>query len=100
MNKPAGSGKSIVLQIAPFVEMELASVAEDESWRTKAILIVISPLVSLMKDQVKQLESWGISAAYVAAEQTESVLEKIEEGHYNLVFMSPSQLWTTIDGGP
>ena len=50
---------------------------------------MICPLVALMKDQVKQLPDKGISASYVASDQDEETHRKIEEGCYNLVFMSP-----------
>ena len=42
-----------------------------------------------MKDQVKQLQDKGISASYVASDQDELTHRKIEQGCYNLVYMSP-----------
>ena len=47
-----------------------------------------------MQDQVSRLQSLGINVAYITSDQTESVLKKIENGEYNLVFMSPE---STLD---
>ena len=89
VNMPTGWGKSLIFQMVPFIEMRLASFSDNEAFRKKAILLVICPLVALMKDQVKQLQDEGISASYVASDQDEQTHRKIEEGCYNLVFMSP-----------
>lgn len=94
VNKPTGSGKSIIFQIAPFAEMALAKCEQENIWKNNAILIVICPLVALMKDQVNRLQASGLSAAYVGSDQCESVLNKIENGEYNLVFMYPE---STLD---
>lgn len=97
VSKPTGSGKSIIYQIAPFVEMALAGagrLAQASVWRTTAILIIICPLTSLMKDQVNQLQKLNVSAAYVNSDQPESILTNVEQGKYNLVFMSPE---STLD---
>ena len=53
--------------------------------------------MALMQDQVSRLQSLGINVAYVTSDQTESVLKKIKNGEYNLVFMSPES--TLDDGG-
>ena len=94
VNKPTGSGKSIIFQMAPLAEMGLAKYTQDNMWKTRAILIVICPLVALMQDQVNRLQSLGINVAYITSDQTESVLKKIENGEYTLVFMSPE---STLD---
>ena len=79
--------------MAPLAEMGLAKYTQDNMWKTRAILIVICPLVAFMQDQVSRLQSLGINVAYITSDQTESVL-KIENGEYNLVFMSPE---STLD---
>ena len=88
ISKPTGSGKSVIFQMAPFVEMTLALISSYGLWKAKAILIVICPLVSLMKDQVKQMQDIGISAAYVGSDQAKPVLCKVEEGHFTLVYVT------------
>ena len=88
VNKPTGYGKSIIFQMAP------AKYTQDNMWKTRAILIVTCPLVALMQDQVSRLQSLGINVAYITSDQTGSVLKKIENGEYNLVFMSPE---STLD---
>lgn len=95
VNKPTGSGKSIIFQMAPFAEMALAECDHTKAWKKEAIVIVICPLVALMKDQVNCLQALGINAAYVGSDQSESVLQKIENGEYNLVFMSPESTLNT-----
>ena len=80
--------------MAPFAEMALAKHMQEKVWKYSALLIVISPLVALTKDQVNRLQEQGISAAYVGSDQSDSVLNKIENGEYILVFMSPE---STLD---
>ena len=90
VNKLTGSGKSIIYQMALFAEMALAHHhGENTVWKSKAILVIICPLTSLMKDQVNYLQKLNISATYVTSDQPESILSSIEQGNYNLVFISP-----------
>lgn len=106
VNKPTGFGKSIIFQMAPFAEMALAKhITQYKVWRDSAILIVICPLIALMKDQVNRLQELGISAAYVGSDQSNSVLNKIENGEYGLVFMSPestldNERWRSMISNP
>ena len=95
VNKPTGSGKSIIFQMAPFAEMALAKCEDANVWKNRAIVIVICPLVALMKDQVNRLQALGINAAYVGSDQSELVLQKIENGEYNLVYISPESTLNT-----
>ena len=45
-----------------------------------------------MKDQVSFLKSLNIRAEFVAADQVESVLKKVEAGKYRLVYTSPESM--------
>ena len=73
-----------------FAEMALPHHhGENTVWRSKAILVIICLLTSLMKDQVNYLQKLNISATYVASDQPESILSSVEQGNYNLVFISP-----------
>ena len=75
--------------MALFAKMALAHHhGKNTVWRSKAI-IIICPLMSLMKDQVNYLQKLNISATYVASDQPESILSSVEQGNYNLVFISP-----------
>jgi ATP-dependent DNA helicase RecQ len=76
--------------------MALAKHLQDKVWKDNAILIVICSLLALMKDQVSRLQKLGISAAYVGSDQSDAVLNKVENGEYTLVFMSPE---STLDSG-
>jgi superfamily II DNA helicase RecQ len=83
----------------------LAVCEQDNVWKNRAILIVICPVVALMKDQVNRLQVLGINAAYVSSDQLQSVLSKIENGEYNLVFMSPestldNERWRSMVSNP
>ena len=62
---------------------------ENTVWRSKAILVIICLLTSLMKDQVNYLQRLNISATHVTSDQPESILSSVEQGNYNLVFISP-----------
>ena len=85
--------------------MALAKHLQDKVWKDNAILIVICPLLALMKDQVSRLQKLGISAAYVGSDQSDAVLNKVENGEYTLVFMSPestldSERWRSMVTNP
>ena len=61
VNSPTGSGKSLIFQVAPLVEMWMFSHVPDySSWLKDAIIIVITALVALMKDQVNRLNNIGL----------------------------------------
>ncbi len=91
--------------MAPYAEMALAKHLEGKVWKDNATLIVICPVLALMKDQVSRLQKLGISAAYVGSDQSNSVLNKVENGEYTLVFMSPestldSERWRSMVTNP
>ena len=58
--------------------------------KQKSIVIVISPLVSLMEDQVARLSARGI-ASVVAKDDYANV----QQGLFQLVFISPEALFDT-----
>ena len=69
--------------MALFVEMALVECGhQTKPWTKKAILIVIWPLVALMNDQVNPMQTLGIPVAYVASDQCESVLQRIEKKYF------------------
>ena len=86
VNLPTGYGKSMIFQMAPIVASKLSHFAHE------SIIIVVSPLVALMKDQVSFLTSINIPAAFVAADQDEKVLKKVENGMFRIVYMSPESM--------
>ena len=81
-----GYGKSIVFQALPI----LSDLMNEQAMGISTVL-VLSPLVALMQDQVKIMnEKVGISAAVICEEQSEEILNNIEEGTvYSLVYVSP-----------
>lgn len=89
VNMPTGSGKSLVFQMAPLVEMWFSCNVSSSLWKNDAIIIVIAPLVALMQDQINRLNSLGLKAVYVSSEQDEEVMKAIENGEFTYVFMSP-----------
>ena len=64
-------------------------------------MIVISPLTALIKDQVSGLTKHGLSCGYIDAESSADVKIAVNNGQYNIVFMSPELLvgkWRNILG--
>ena len=86
---PTGSGKSFVLEIAPFV---LDYKKHGQRNKTETACLVVVPLVLLMMDQVKGLRQRGISAGYLGADSTPEQVRDVVNGQYRLVFASPESL--------
>ena len=90
-SSPTGYGKSLVFHAIPIV----ADFLMDKLIGTSCIVIV-SPLQSLMLDQVSKLKEIGINAAAIYADQSEEILQEIEEGYiYSIVFISPESMLGT-----
>lgn len=88
---PTGYGKSLVFHAIPIVADFLM-----EKLVGTSCIIVVSPLQSLMLDQVSKLKEVGINAAAIYADQTEEILQEIEEGYiYSIVFVSPESMLGT-----
>ena len=88
---PTGYGKSLVFHAIPIV----ADFLMDKLIGTSCI-VVVSPLQSLMLDQVSKLKEIGINAAAIYADQSEEILQEIEEGYiYSIVFISPESMLGT-----
>ena len=81
--QPTGSGKSAVYQIAGAL--------------IEGCTVVVSPLIALQKDQADSIEASRLEATAVvnstlsASEQRE-VLERIEQGKVEYIFLAPEQL--------
>ena len=89
LSAPTGSGKSLTLEVAPYVFDYLE---HSERLEVCSVCLVVVPLVALMKDQVASLVAWGISAASVGADCKREQVKEILEGKYSLVFGSPKAL--------
>ena len=86
---PTGSGKSLCYWALPTLFDRRAGKTDG------SIVIVVSPLHALMKDQIESLTRRSVSAAY--AEKTKSdaiLLDRIAEGKYQFVYISPEMLLT------
>ena len=84
---PTGAGKSVMFQIPAVYAAE----------KFGALSIVISPLVELMNDQVDNLERRGYYRAArlnsdVNAFEKEEILEKIDKGEIDILYLSPEAL--------
>jgi ATP-dependent DNA helicase RecQ len=80
---PTGSGKSAVYQIA--------------AQMLSGPAVIISPLIALQKDQVESLEEQNVGGAAVinssiSAGQQEELLEELQEGQLEYMFLTPEQL--------
>jgi ATP-dependent DNA helicase RecQ len=76
---PTGGGKSLCYQIPALV--------------FNGLTVCISPLISLMQDQVRQLVELDIAACMLnstlSAEQYETNIKAITNGHIKLLFLAP-----------
>ena len=91
MSLPTGSGKSLCYAALPLVfdEIRLYSFGEAEH----SVVVCVSPLAALMLDQVASFSKRGLLTAHVGKNQTDlQVNNDIEEGKYQLVYMSPESL--------
>ncbi len=79
---PTGGGKSLCYQLPALIRTGLT--------------LVVSPLIALMKDQVDAMEAIGIPATFLNssldAEESRRRLQKLEEGHYRLLYVAPERL--------
>ena len=51
-----------------------------------------SPLIALMKDQVASLTAKRVRACYIGGEVTDSIVEEVNKGQYQIVFSSPETI--------
>ena len=84
---PTGGGKSVTFQLPAL----MAGTA------LHALTVVISPLQALMKDQIDGLQKKGITSAVTLNGQLDpieraQVLERLENGEANLLYISPESL--------
>ncbi len=83
---PTGAGKSACYQVPAMI--------------LDGICIVVSPLIALMKDQVTGLRKRGIDCTLIhtgmRAEEAENEYQKITEGAYKFLFVSPERLKSNL----
>ncbi len=60
----------------------------------KSMILVISPLIALMEDQVATIHSFGTSAVYVSDVMMTKDKERIREGKFQVILMSPEALFS------
>ena len=81
---PTGGGKSLCYQLP-------ASMMQ-------GTCLVVSPLISLMKDQVDAANAFGMEAGLLnstlSATQQQEVLARLQQGAYDLLYLSPERLAT------
>jgi RecQ family ATP-dependent DNA helicase len=80
-----GSGKSVCYQL-PAVALRKQG--------QRGITIVITPLISLAEDQVSSLTQMGIPAVFLEASSSTKVYQRILQGEYALVYLTPEKACT------
>ncbi|MEM6786186.1 MAG: ATP-dependent DNA helicase RecQ [Myxococcota bacterium] len=79
---PTGGGKSLTYQYPATV--------------LQGTTVVVSPLIALMEDQVRALDERGIAATYLASTLPPEVRrereQRLERGHYRIVYVAPERL--------
>ena len=89
---PTGSGKSLCYAALPLVFDNIRKVSAEQP-EDASIVFCVSPLSALMLDQVMTLSKRGLLAAHVGITQKDvKVKNDVEQGKYQLVFMSPESL--------
>ena len=84
---PTGYGKSLCYSLLPFVYDFLRKRSN------RSIVICVSPLTALMLDQRNKYTPRGLKTEIVReVEEDPDVLRKLEEGHYQLIYVSPEAL--------
>ena len=85
---PTRYGKTLCYALLPFVFDHLRKKTPRSS-----IVVCVSPLVSLMMDQVSKYSSKGLTTQFLGeAQEDYSVISRVLEGEYQLVFISPEAL--------
>ena len=92
---PTGFGKSACYGILP-------KAFDLINGTSRSIVVVVSPLSALMRDQVATFNSKGVSSAFVNSEtESRANYEKVRQGGFHLVFISPeclllNRMWRDI----
>ena len=92
---PAGSGKSIIFEVAPFAFHFLGQM--------KSCCTVVSPLAALMKSKAQELKLRGTNVIYLPERQpnttnsdylmkTSDIVTDLQNGMFELIFASPETL--------
>ena len=82
---PTGYWKTLCYALLPFVFDHLQKRTPRSS-----IVVCDSPLASLMMDQVSKYSSKGLTTQFLGeAQGNSSVISRVSEGEYQLVFISP-----------
>ena len=95
VNLPTCYGKSLIFQAVPIMADLIYKKGKGSS-----LMIVISPLKSLMEDQVCSLRKMNIPAVCVTEAHDDSLVQKIINGEFTLIYGSPecflSSTWRGI----
>lgn len=80
---PTGAGKSLIFQLAAFLQ--------------PGVTLVVEPLKALMKDQLQNLKGLGIDRAVfissdIVGRPRQTILENFVAGQYQFLYLSPERL--------
>ena len=84
---PTGFGKSFCFQCLPLIHDYLSG------RKGSSIVLVVQPTAAIMRDHVEALLSKDLRAAFVNHEQKDSsIRQRVLEGKYQYVYISPETL--------
>ena len=85
---PTGFGKTVSYACLP----KAYDILHKKSTPNWSLLLVISPLTALMKDQQRLLREHNINSGHLSFESGSEEMDKVLNGDYNVLYMSPEML--------
>ena len=112
---PTGFGKSLIFHLLPALLYAKKYGVPKDTENISSIIVVVSPLNALITNQISKLNTSGVRASALDVKKLSHTeheddddeydcnfqlcdKEKLETGHYNIVFAHPESLVSCADG--